>query len=125
MEDLMYDLAVKWSEGDKVDTLNIGDTVIVNNPKVPSFTVMEVSTQFLKDGLTEYHDVRRIRRAPVEIGEDVFAIIAEFKAEPEYGRWMFQRTDWDEDMWINLESTAVTLNDLTNIRAVKDEGEFL
>lgn len=116
MEDIMHELAEKWEASEVVEYIKGGD-IFITRSGVNAYIVGKCGRY------EEVSDnVRVYQRAPVPVPGDVFAIIAEFKDYPGHGRWMFQRSDWDDNVWINLESTTVTLDELTNIRVVKDQG---
>ena len=55
----------------------------------------------------------------------LFRSIAEYKDYPGLGRHVFTRSGSAESVWEDDEGSRCTLDDLQNIRAVKDEGEYL
>lgn len=117
---LMDDLEKAWDEAVVSNNFRKGDVVVYKeNGGITAFTV---NSPFVVGGPSTF---RVHSRATVEVGGDVLAVIAEYKDYPGYGRLIFTRSNSEEGVWLDEEDSRCTLDDLQNIRAVRDEGEYL
>lgn len=117
---LIEDLEKAWEEAEPTSEFQSGDVVILKD--VRDITVFTVESPFIVSGPSTF---RRHSKAPVVVGGDVFALIAEYEDDPKYGRHIFTRSPWKEGVWVDEEGAECTLDELQNIRAAKDEGEYL
>lgn len=120
MEDIMHELAEKWEASEVVEYIKGGD-IFITRSGVNAYIVGRCGRY------EEVSDnVRVYQRAPVLVPEGVFGIIAEYKDDPDYGRYLFQQSPWAGNVWINIRDTTVCkIDELTNIVPVMDDGGFL
>lgn len=116
------DLQDAWADAEKVTELKKGDHFISEETD----SMYRVAIASADMGLDQYNTrIRRLKHAPVVIDRNVRAIIAEYRDDPKAGRVVFVRSSWSQDVWVSEDDNEVEPSELTNIRAVKDEGEYL
>lgn len=109
-----------WNEADEVEEIRVGDHFITRETSMLYRVGVADTNEENLDG-----SVRRLKRAEVLISPEAFGVIAAYANDPGYGRFMFQRAFWDENLWISDEGSECFLDELVNIRVIMDDGEFL
>lgn len=118
---LIEDLEKAWEEAEKIEKCQAGD-ILISHDGLSRFNVYTAEVNFAVGNIDT---IRRYKKAPVVVDDDVIALIAEYKDYPGLGRHVFTRSGSAESVWEDEEGSRCTLDDLQNIRAVKDEGEYL
>lgn len=119
--DLMEELDKAWNEAEIVDVINKGDTAIIRFEENDyTISVFKVTSK-----INENTEIRRYKKAEVVVPDDAVAVIAELSWQSWAGRQVFLRSGGDKNLWVSETQEEVTLENLKDIRVIKDEGEFL
>ena len=118
---ILDDLEEAWREAEEIKEYRKGDVMI---SKIADETFNVYTTQSSAK-VVDPSTTRRYGRARIVIDGDVFALAAEYRDDPGYGRHVFTRYAPSEGIWIDDEGSEVTLDELQKIRALRDEGEYL
>lgn len=118
---ILDDLEEAWREAEEIEEYKDGDILITKLGDA----MFNVYTAMGTYSVADPSATRRHQRAQVAVDGDVFALAAEYRDDPDYGRHVFTRSSHMEGVWVDEEGSACTLNELQKIRPLKDEGEYL
>lgn len=116
---MIEELIKRWEQAEAVDEIRKGDEYIQwtrNNITVG------ISS---RDFLSEHTSARLVKRREPKVPDDVLAIKAGIKDMPYLERRVFIRAAPGDEVWYDWEEDGYSLDELEDIRAMAEVGDFL
>lgn len=116
----MYDEMIKkWESAEVVDEIRKGDEYILWDKTAISVAIAS------RDFPADRSNARLAKRRVPKVPDDVLAIKAGIKDMPYLERRVFIRAAPGDEVWYDCEEDGYSLDELEDIRAMAEVGDFL
>lgn len=116
----MYDEMIeKWESAEVVDVIRKGDEYILWDKTAISVGIAR------NDFLSDRSNARLVKRREPKVPDDVLAIKAVVFDEKALGRQVLIRVNDGDEIWYTAEEDGYRLDELEDIRAMAEVGDFL
>lgn len=118
---MIEELIKRWEQAEVVDEIRKGDEYIMWDRSM--FTVGTAVKDFIVPCWSE--STRLISRRVPRVPDDVLVIMAVVVGEEGMGRRALVRVNDGDELWYTSEDDGYRLEELSDIRAMVETGEFL
>lgn len=116
----MFDeMIAKWESAEVVDEIRKGDEYILWDKTAISVAIAR------NDFLADRSNARLVKRREPKVPDDVLAIMALVSEDKGYGRRVLIRVNDGNEIWYTSEEDGYRLDELEDIRAMAEVGDFL
>lgn len=116
----MYDEMIKkWESAEVVDEIRKGDEYILWDKTAISVAIAS------RDFPSDRSNARLVKRREPKVPDDVLAIKAVVSDEKALGRQVLIRVNDGDEIWYTAEEDGYSLDELEDIRAMAEVGDFL
>lgn len=116
---MIEELIKRWEQAEAVDEIRKGDEYILWDKTVITVAIAR------NDFLSERSNARLVKRREPKVPDDVLVIMAVVVGEESHGRRALIRVDPGDEIWYTSEEDGYRLEELSDIRAMAEVGDFL
>ena len=116
---MIEELIKRWEQAEAVDEIRKGDEYILWDKTTISVTIAR------NDFPSERSNARLVKRREPKVPDDVLAIMALVSEDKGYGRRVLIRVNDGNELWYTSEEDGYRLDELEDIRAMAEVGDFL